>query len=496
MSRPDEAMGQANGGPGSQRGPLSWAPSSESDAGPARAATEAKPKLGTHLLHRSLAVPPSMVESAQGVELRLSEGRTIIDGCAGAAVSIIGHGNEEVHAAMMQQASKAGYVHTQAYTTAAAEELADFLLQGNPHRLDKVFFVGSGSEAVESALKLARQYHFESGELERVHILSRRQSYHGSTLGAMSVSHHLARRAPFEAICYPHVSHLTPPYGYRYRRQDESEAEFGERLLRELEAEIVGIGPGRVMAFIAETVMGATAGCVTAPAGYYKGVRALCDRYGILLILDEVMSGTGRTGTFFAFEQEGIVPDIVTAAKGLGGGYGAMAAIYIHKRVVDVLRRGSKSFNHGHTYQSHPIACAAALAVQRIVRREGLVERCRQMGRLLGQLLESELGDCRCVGDIRGRGLFWAVEFVSDRQTKEPFAAEVGFGARVQQAAFRAGVAVYPGAGTADGLRGDHVLLAPPLTVTEEQLRTVCRVLRQAVCETEAAVLTAAAATP
>ncbi|RSL92205.1 hypothetical protein CEP52_013952 [Fusarium oligoseptatum] len=437
------------------------------------------------LMHRSLIQHPYMVESASGIELKLASGQTVIDACGGAAVALIGHGNEEVIQAITNQARKVSYVHTQAYTTAPAEELANLLLEGNPHGLEKAFFVGSGSEAVESALKLARQYHFENGELNRVHIISRRQCYHGNTMATMSVSTVLARKTPYQGFMYPNVSHVSPAYAYQYKHETESETDFTARLLSELEEEFLRVGPGNVAAFIAETMVGATAGCVTAPAGYLKGVRALCDKYGIILILDEVMCGVGRTGTFFAFEQEGIVPDIMTIAKGLGGGYATIAGVLIHKKVVDVLRRGSAAFNHGHTYQAHPISCAAALAVQKIVKREDLVSRCAKMGVVLERALRTELGECRSVGDIRGRGLFWGVEFVKDRSTKESFRPDIKFGPLVQQLAFEKGVALYPGAGTVDGVRGDHILIAPPFTVSVEQINHICRVLKEAVLEAE-----------
>ncbi|KAJ3546247.1 hypothetical protein NM208_g2094 [Fusarium decemcellulare] len=413
------------------------------------------------LMHRSLVQHPYMVESAHGIELKLSSGKTIIDACGGAAVALIGHGNEEVIQAIADQARKVSYVHTQAYTTAPAEELANILLNGNPYGLEKAFFVGSGSEAVESALKLARQYHFEQGDAERVHIISRRQCYHGNTMASMSISTNIARKAPYQGFMYPNVSHVSPAYTYRYKDDTETEADFTERLLMELEEEFLRIGPQKVAAFIAETVVGATSGCVAAPAGYFGGEL------------------------FFAFEQEGVVPDIMTIAKGLGGGYAAIAGVLIHKKVVDILRQGTAAFNHGHTYQAHPISCAAALAVQRIVKRNNLIEQCAKMGSLLEKRLRAELVECRSVGDIRGRGLFWGVEFVKDRSSKGTFAPEVKFGPLVQQIAFEKGVALYPGAGTVDGSRGDHILIAPPFTVTEEQLRGICRVLKEAIMEAE-----------
>ncbi|PLB45021.1 putative aminotransferase [Aspergillus steynii IBT 23096] len=391
-----------------------------------------------HLLHRSLTEKLYMVERAHGVNLHLSNDQTVLDACAGAAVAIIGHGNEEV-----------SYVHMQSYTTAAAEQLANSILEGSPYGLEKAFFFGSGSEAVESALKLARQYLLKRASRKECILLPDGQSYHGNTLAAMSLSGNMARKVPYEGFAYPHVSHVSPAYAYRYKKGTESEDD-----------------PEKVIAFVAEPVVGATSGCVTAPRGYFARVRELCDKYGILLIFDEIMCGVGRTGSYFAFEQEDAVPDIVTLAKGLGGGYAAISGVMVHEKVIDVLRQGSNAYNHGHTYQAHPISCAAALAVQKIVRREGLVSRCAAMGRVLEELLH-----------IRGLGLFWAVEFVRDKASKETFDPAVRFGLRVQQAAFEKGVAVYPGAGSADGIRGDHVLLAPPFTITEDELETVCRLL-------------------
>lgn len=442
----------------------------------------------TRLMHRSLAVPPHQVVSAQGHYLHLASGEAILDACGGAAVACIGSGNKEVLEAMMAQAQQTSYVHTQAYSTASGEALADLILEGNEFGLDKVFFVSSGSEAVEAALKMARQYHYERNDIERIHFISRKQAYHGSTMGAMSVSSNLPRKIPYEGFGHSDVSFVTPAYSYRYKNADESEEQFAHRLVQELEDEILRVGPNKVAAFIAETVVGATTGCVTAPPNYFTGVRQVCDKYGVLLILDEVMSGSGRTGTFFAFEQEGsgVVPDIVTIAKGLGGGYASIAGVAMHKRVVDVLRAGTAAFNHGHTYQAHPIACAAALAVQKVIRRDQLVARAAKMGRLLEIKLRKQLQACKSVGDVRGRGLFWGVELVADAKTKTPFDARLAYGAKVQQAAFGKGVAIYPGMATADGSKGDHVLLAPAYTVTEDELDIMCLATRDAILEMEA----------
>ncbi|KXH69146.1 aminotransferase class-III [Colletotrichum salicis] len=449
-----------------------------------------KSKIGEgRLMHRSLVQHPSMVESASGIYLNLANGKRVIDACGGAAVALIGHANEEVIQAISDQARKVSYVHTQAYTTQPAEELADLILDGNPHGLEKAFFVCSGSEAVESALKLARQYHFENGQTQRKHFIGRKQAYHGNTMATMSISTVASRKVPYEGFCYPHVSYVSPAYPYQYQRADETEDKFTARLLAEIEAEFQRVGPENVIAFVAETMVGATAGCVAPPVGYIAGVRQICDKHGSLLILDEVMCGTGRTGTYFAFEQEGVVPDIVTVAKGLGGGYGPIAGVLMHEKVVSMLRQGSNAFNHGHTYQAHPIACAAALAVQKIVKRDDLVARCAQLGKQLEALLRVELINCKSVGEIRGRGLFWAVEFVKNKETKETFDPKLRFGLRVQERAFEKGVALYPGAGTVDGSRGDHVLLAPPFTTTEEELRKICSVFGEALEEIEAEIL-------
>ena len=384
------------------------------------------------------------------------------------------------------------YVHTGAYTTDAAESLASILLDNNPCNLTKAFFVSSGSEAIDSALKLARQYWYEKDgpATRRVNLVARRQGYHGSTIGAMSVSSNLPRKIPYAPFLPNNVSFVSPAYAYQYQRPSETAAEYVARLAEELDAEFQRLGPETVIAFVAETVVGATSGCTPAPEGYFRAVREICDRYGILLILDEVMCGMGRMGTKFAFEREGpgVVPDIMTIGKGLGGGYAPIAGMLISERVVAGLADGSAMLNHGHTYQAHPLSCATALAVQRIIKRDGLVENCARMGRYLEMLLHRALGECRYVGDIRGSGLFWGIEFVRDRETKESFEPKMEMGYRVQRQAFEKGVAIYPGAATVDGVKGDHVLLAPPYNVTEEELDRVVDVVKEAYLAVEAEI--------
>ncbi|KAF3073803.1 hypothetical protein CFAM422_004521 [Trichoderma lentiforme] len=449
------------------------------------------------LLHRSLVTRPHLVDHADGSYLYLADGRPILDACGGAAVAVIGHGNAEVIASTAAQMQRTSYIHTGAYTTTAAEDLAKFILEcgtsvdGNDsylaHGLTRAFFVGSGSEANESAMKIARQYFFERGELQRQHYISRRQAYHGNTFGSMSVSSVLGRRVPYEDVLLPNVSFVNPAFEYHYRHNNEAEEEYAERLIHELEVHFLEIGPEKIISFIVEPVVGATSGCVTAPKGYFSGVRSLCDKYGILLHFDEVMCGMGRTGSYFAFEQEdgGVLPDIVTIGKGLGGGYVPLAAMLVNDRIVNTLRQGTSVFNHGHTFQAHPTACSAALAVQKIIRREGLVSRCADLGTKFGQRLRTEFGSCKYVGDVRGRGLFWALEFVKDKKTKIPFEASVGFGAQIHQLAFDLGVAVYPCVGTVDGVVGDHILLAPPFNISDDEVDIIISTLWRAYHEVE-----------
>ncbi|MGI4942788.1 MAG: aspartate aminotransferase family protein [Janthinobacterium lividum] len=424
----------------------------------------------THVLHRNLHVDPEFAASGEGMTLTLADGRRVIDAAGGAAVACLGHGNPRVIAAITAQAKKLDYVHTMFVTSDPAEQLADEILGHEPGGLTHAFFTSSGSEAMESALKMARQYHVERGEPDRVHFISRRQSYHGNNFGTMAVSGHLARRAPYEAILPTGFSHVSPCFPYHYQAFTESDADYVARLAAELEAEFQRIGPNRVIAFVAETVVGATAGCVAAVPGYFPAMRELCDRHGALLILDEVMCGMGRTGTSHAWEQEGVTPDLQAVAKGLGGGYAPVGALLVGRKVVAALSAGSGAFVHGHTYQAHPIACAAALEVQRIIREESLLTNVQAMGARLQKGLEATLGQHPRVGDIRGRGLFRALEVVADRDTRRPFAAKDGVSARLKAAGLANGIAVYPSSGTMDGVVGDHVIVAPPYNVTAAQV--------------------------
>ena len=435
----------------------------------------------SRILQRNLAATPVTALSGQGIRLHLSDGTTIIDGSGGAAVACIGHGNPRVAAAMADQAGRMAYAHTGFFTSAPAEALADLLLDDEPGGLTHAFLVSSGSEAMEAAVKLARQYFIERGQPQRVSIVSRRQGYHGTTLGALAISGHVARRALYEPLLSPAFAKVSPCFPYHYQAAQETDAEYVARLEAELEAEFQRLGPDTVAAFCAETVVGATTGCVAAVPGYFAAMRAVCDRHGALLVLDEVMCGMGRTGTLHAWEQEGVAPDIQAVAKGLGGGYAPIGGILVAARVIEALRQGSGGFMHGQTYQAHPVACAAALEVQRIIQEQDLVAASARQGQRLAALLTERFGNHHQVGDIRGRGLFHALEFVQDRPTRTPFDPSRTIAEAVKQAALDRGLAVYPCTGTLDGTRGDHVILAPPYTVSDAELDEIVDKLGHAV---------------
>ncbi len=435
----------------------------------------------SRIIQRSLNAMPDTVVGGDGIRLHLASGQTVIDGSGGAAVACIGHGNKRVAAAMAEQAGRVAYAHTGFFTSEPAEALADILLEDEPGGLTHAFFVSSGSEAMEAAIKLARQYFIEIGEPGRVNFIGRRQSYHGTTLGALAAGGHVARRALYEPVLSPAFSKVSPCFAYHYQAPDESDAQYVARLAAELEAEFQRLGPDTVAAFCAETVVGAATGCVTAVPGYFAAIRAVCDRHGALLILDEVMCGMGRTGTLHAWEQEGVSPDIQAVAKGLGGGYAPIGGILATGRVIEALRQGSGGFMHGQTYQAHPVACAAALEVQRILREDALIPRVAAAGETLERLLTDRFGNHRHVGDIRGRGLFRALEFVSDRAQRTPFAPASTIAERVKQAGLDRGLAIYPCTGTVDGMLGDHIIVAPPYIVSDGDLALIVDRLGDAV---------------
>jgi len=423
----------------------------------------------THVFHRHLKIDLPTAVAGDGIYLIDSNGNRYLDGSGGAAVSCLGHSDPDIIAAIKAQADKVCFAHTSFLTSEPAEQLADWLISKAPDGISSVYFVSGGSEAVEAALKMARQYFLEINQPSRTRFIARFQSYHGNTLGALGVGGNALRREPFKELLVE-PSHITPCYAYRLQRDDETEADYAVRSANELETEILRLGPENVAAFIAETVGGATAGVIPPVPGYFKRIREICDQYGVLLILDEVMCGMGRTGTTFACEQDGISPDIVIIAKGLGAGYQPIGATLVSANIYEAIRSGSGFFQHGHTYLGHPIACAAALAVQQKIESHNLLENVLTQGVELDRLLHERFGNHPNIGDIRGRGLFRGIELVAERTTKETLEPELKTHAVIKQYAMQQGLICYPSGGTADGKRGDHILLAPPFIIEKEQV--------------------------
>lgn len=434
----------------------------------------------SHVFHRHLRHDYPVAVSGDGPYLIDANGKRYLDGSGGAAVSCLGHNHPAIVAAMRKQIDQLEFAHTSFFTTPVAEALADDLVAHASAGLSHVYFVSGGSEGVEAALKMAVQFHAERGQASRTKIIARWQSYHGNTLGALSAGGNRWRRAQFQSLLVD-MHHIDECYEYRGRRADESAEAYGLRMANQLEAEIERLGAANVAAFIAEPVVGATLGAVPAAPGYFKRIREICDRHGVLLILDEVMCGMGRTGTLHACEQDGVAPDLQIVAKGLGAGYQPIGAVLVQSRIVDAIRAGSGFFQHGHTYLGHPVACAAALAVQHEVR--ALLPQVRTLGERLQALLVERLGGHANVGDIRGRGLFRAVELVADRSSKAALAPEAKTHARIKAAALQRGLLCYPMGGTVDGVQGDHVLLAPPFTCTIAHLEELVDKLALAVSD-------------
>ena len=421
------------------------------------------------LFHRSCNATLPWADQGEGCYIIDRNGKRYLDACGGAAVSCLGHSDEAIKAAIREQLEKLPFAHTGFFTTDVAESFADRLAALAPKGLDRVYPVSGGSEAVEAALKLARQYFLERGEPQRTRFIARRQSYHGNTLGALSTGGNAWRRAPFSPLMIE-TSHISPCYEYRGREEGETPEAYGLRVADELETELQRAGPETVIAFVAEPVVGATLGAVPAVPGYFKRVREICDRYGILLILDEVMCGMGRTGTLFACEQDGIAPDIATIAKGLGAGYQPVGAMLCSAHIHDTIASGSGFFQHGHTYIGHPMAMAAAGAVLGRLTDGQILPGVVTKGAMLRDRLTDAFGQHPNVGDIRGRGLFLGLELVRDRNTKAPFDPSRKLHKRVKSAAMEAGLMCYPMGGTIDGQQGDHILLAPPFILTEDQI--------------------------
>ena len=434
----------------------------------------------SHVFPRHTRARLPVVASGDGCYLTDTQGRRYLDACGGAAVSCLGHSPRPVLDAAKAQLDRVAWAHSSFFTSEPAEELADMLAARAPEGIERVYFVSGGSEAIEAAIKLSRQYHMERGEGARRHVIARWQSYHGNTLGALAAGGNRWRRAQFQPLLPATMHHVAPCHYWRWGAPGESAEDYGRRVADELDAKIRELGPETVAAFIAEPVVGATMGAVPPVPGYFRRIREICDRHGVLLILDEVMCGMGRTGHLFASEAEGVAPDIVCIAKGLGAGIQPIGATLCSGAIYRAIEAGSGFFQHGHTYMGHPTACAAARAVLGEIEAGDLLVRVRAMGEVLQSALEEHLGGHPAVGDIRGRGLFRGVELIADRETKEPFPPEMGLAARVKKAAFARGLMVYPMAGTVDGECGDHVLIAPPFIITEKEIRELTGMLAEA----------------
>jgi adenosylmethionine-8-amino-7-oxononanoate aminotransferase len=433
----------------------------------------------THMFGRGPGPLPTAVRG-EGCYIYDAEGRAYLDGSGGAAVSCLGHSDPDVRAAIHAQLDKIAFAHTGFFTSEPAEALADLLIVHAPEGIDRVYLLSGGSEAVEAAIKLARQYHLETGQPQRHKLIARRQSYHGNTLGALAAGGNAWRREKYAPLLVE-THHIMPCFDYRERQEDETEWDFGQRAANALEDEILRQGPESVMAFIAEPVVGATAGAVPAVEGYFKRIRQICDQYGVLLILDEVMCGMGRTGHLFACEADGISPDIVTIAKGLGAGYAPIGAMLASARVYGAIEQGSGSFQHGHTYHGHPLAAAAGHAVVHAILSRNLCDRVKTQGDALASALHEAFGQHAHVGDLRGRGLFRGVELVEDRATKRPFDPARKLHLKVKKAAMAEGLICYPAGGTVNGREGDHILLAPPFIITDDQVGELVGKLSRAV---------------
>ena len=423
----------------------------------------------SNVFPRQINAPPIKAVSSNGCYIFDDNGNQYFDGSGGAAVSCLGHADPEVIQAIQDQTSKMAFAHTGFFSSDPAEELAELLIKHAPGDLDRVYFVSGGSESIEAALKLARQYHIENGEPNRRHIIARRQSYHGNTLGALAAGGNKWRRDQFEPILI-NVSHIAPCYEYVDKSTQEKTYDYGQRVAQELEDEILRLGSDTVMAFIVEPVVGATMGAVPAVQGYFKRIEEICQKYGVLLILDEVMCGMGRTGYLYAAEADNISPDILCIAKGLGAGYQPIGAMLCTKKIYNAIGSGTGFFQHGHTYMGHPVACAAGLAVIRAILDRNLLKSVNQRSIQLFNELKIKFKTHSKVGDIRGRGLFVGLELVKDRDTKKPFDPSLKIAANIKRAAFEAGLICYPMSGTRDGKRGDHILLAPPFIIDEKQV--------------------------
>ncbi|KAJ4983278.1 aminotransferase [Stagonosporopsis vannaccii] len=435
----------------------------------------------SYLFNRSVRSTPYRVKSASAQTLHLEKGWNVLDASGGAAVTCIGHHHNRIKQAIMRILDNGiPYVSSMMFDTEVTEEFARFLITTTDGKMSRAVFYSSGTEANEAACKVALQYHATekaNPEPTRTIFIARERSYHGTTLGALDMGGHKARRELFERVLPHNTSHISPCYSYRALKTGESVTEYVAHLKNELEQKIKYHGPKNVAAFICEPVVGAALGCVPAEDGYLAAMREVCDRYGVLLIFDEVMCGMGRTGYLHAWQKEGVAPDIQTTGKGLAGGFQQISAMLVSPKVNDAFEfgPGSGAFSHGHTFQNYPLACAVGLEVQKIIQEENLLQNVRDMGTRLSKLLKKRLSKHPNVGDIRGAGLFWGIEFVKDKQTMQPFPADM----KVNWKMYERGLAppyevhVYPGSGTVDGVNGDHIIISPSYNITNADVDAI-----------------------
>jgi adenosylmethionine-8-amino-7-oxononanoate aminotransferase len=427
-----------------------------------------------HVFYRSPTKFYPTAVRGSGIYIHDADGKTYLDGSGGAAVISIGHGVPEIRDAMLKQSDLLAFAHGSQFTSDAAVALADKIVALCPRSLERVYFLSGGSEAVEAAVKMSRQYQVDRGIPSKYKVISRWTSYHGNTLGALALSGHTGRRKHYLPLMQ-HTPHIAPAYCYRCpfgQTPDSCSLECAD----DLEKTILYEGPDSVSAFVAEPVVGATAGALVPPPGYFQRIREICDRYDILLIADEVMTGLGRTGKPFGIDHWDTVPDMIVCAKGLSSGYTPIACVVTTQTVHDTIKKSAGSFVHGHTYSQNPLSCAIASAVLDYIAQHDLVNRCASMGVHLLQRLES-LRNHPIVGDTRGLGLFAGIEFVRNRESKQPFDPKERINARIGKRSFENGLICYPGGGGADGVRGDHILLAPPFVITEGEVDRLVEIL-------------------
>ncbi|MBE9521927.1 MAG: aspartate aminotransferase family protein [Proteobacteria bacterium] len=438
------------------------------------------------IFYRSLGKYYPIISHGQGIYLYDTDGKRYIDGSGGAAVVSIGHGVREITEAMIKQAEKGSFVHSSQFTSDSAIAFAERIVSLAPEGLNKIYFLSGGSEAVETAVKMTRQYQVDRGKPEKYKVISRWTSYHGNTLGALALSGHTGRRKYYMPLIQP-TPHIVPAYCYRCPFNLDPET-CSLECAEDLERTILYEGPDSVSAFLAEPIVGATAGALVPRDGYFQRIRAICDQYDILLIVDEVMTGIGRTGKNFGIDHWEIIPDLIVSSKGLASGYSPIFCVIAREEIHRTIKEASGAFVHGHTYSQNPLSCAVGLAVLSYIEENQLIPRCAQMGQYLLDRLQT-LRQRKIVGDIRGKGLFAGVEYVRDKETKETFDPQLKVNSLIANTAFDKGLIIYPGGGGADGIRGDHSLLAPPFIITEDQIDELVAILDETIKEIEGSII-------